>query len=157
MKILNFCLLGFLFLLSACSNFSLKERCEKTNWFEYSRDLANSGRYLEEDTFIKECKGVDLTSAVQLDLGFKSGRQRYCTYENFLRQGESGEPVNFKMCDNLVMYSMQERYGAGLKNYCTAKVGYVVGSTGKIYKNWASEQAPPSNSCRNIIWDAKNI
>ena len=68
---------------------ALKERCEKTNWFEHSRDLALDGRYLEEDLLIKECNGIDTTSAVQLDLGFKSGHERYCTYENYFRKGEA--------------------------------------------------------------------
>lgn len=121
--------------LSGCSSWELKERCEKTNWFEYARDVANSGRYLEEDGFIKECKGVDRISAVQTDQGFKSGRERYCTYESFFRNGEAGEPVNFKMCDGLVLRSMQERYAEGLKNFCTDKTGYTYGSNGKVYKN----------------------
>lgn len=133
MKILFGCIA--LQLLSGCSSWELKERCEKTNWFEYSRDLANSGRYLEEDPFLKDCKGVDRTSAEQLDRGFKSGRERYCTYENFFRNGESGEPVNFKMCDNLILYQMQERYAGGLNQFCTAEVGYTYGASGKVYKN----------------------
>lgn len=122
-------------LLTGCANWALQERCEKTNWFEYSRDLAMTGRYLEEDGFVKECKGVDRTSATQLDLGFKNGRDRYCTYENFLRQGEAGEIVNFKMCDNLILKHMQERYAGGLKGFCTADHGYKYGSAGKTYKN----------------------
>lgn len=121
--------------LFGCTSWELKERCSKTNWFEYSRDVANSGRYLEEDSFLKQCKDVDRASATQIDLGFKSGRARYCTYENFLRQGEAGEPVNFKMCDGLVMYQMQERYAAGLKLFCTAEVGYRYGASGKKYKD----------------------
>nr|AIA12000.1 Protein of unknown function (DUF2799) [uncultured bacterium] len=127
--------LSLLLFLSACSNWALKDRCEKTNWFEYSRDVAFSGRYLDEDGFIKDCKGVDRISAVQVDLGFKSGRERYCTYESFFRNGEAGEPVNFKMCDNLVMYNMQERYAQGLANFCKAESGYSYGSAGKVYKN----------------------
>ncbi len=127
--------LCFLLLLSGCSSWELKERCEKTNWFEYARDVANSGRYLEEDGFIKECKKVDRISDQQIDIGFKSGRERYCTYESFLRNGEAGEPVNFKMCDNLVLKDMQMRYAQGLKSYCTSKTGYTVGASGKVYKN----------------------
>ncbi len=121
--------------LAGCSNWELKDRCDKTNWFEYSRDVATSGRYLDEDGFIKDCKGVDRISAVQIDLGFKSGRERYCTYETFFRNGEAGEPVNFKMCDNLIMYQMQERYAQGLQNFCKADSGYNYGSSGKVYKN----------------------
>jgi hypothetical protein len=131
---LKLSLAALLLSLVGCSNWALKERCEKTNWFEYSRDVALTGRYLDEDGFIKECKEVDRLSAVQTDLGFKSGRERYCTYESFFRNGEAGEPVNFKMCDNLVLYQMQERYAQGLINFCKPESGYTYGSGGKIYK-----------------------
>jgi hypothetical protein len=127
--------LAGLFLLAACSSWSLKEKCDKTNWFEYSRDVALNGRYLEEDGFIKECKGVDHISSQQIDIGFKSGRDRYCTFESFFRNGEVGEPVNFKMCDGLTLYQMQERYAQGLKSFCTGETGYTYGASGKVYKN----------------------
>ena len=113
----------------------LKERCEKTNWFEHARDVALDGRYLEEDVLIKECKGIDSTSAVQLDLGFKSGHERYCTYENYFRKGEAGDTVNYRMCNELALRDMQERYISGLKRFCTADVGYTYGGSGKVYKN----------------------
>ncbi len=135
LKIFKIILFSCFSFLTACSSWELQERCEKTNWFEYSRDVAQSGRYLEEDGFIKDCKGVDRISSSQIDIGFKSGRQRYCTYENFLRLGQSGEPVNFKLCDNLILAQMQQRYGSGLKDFCVAKVGYDYGSGGKKYKN----------------------
>ena len=126
--------------LFGCAS-ALKQRCEKANWFEHSRDVALSGRYLEEDLLIKECKGIDSTSAVQLDLGFKSGRERYCTYENYLRRGEAGDLVNFRLCDGLVLRRMQERYASGLKNFCTPTVGFSFGASGKIYQNVCLLQA----------------
>lgn len=126
--------------LFGCAS-ALKERCEKANWFEHSRDVALSGRYLEEDLLIKECKGIDSTSAVQLDLGFKSGRERYCTYENYLRRGEAGDLVNFRLCDGLVLRSMQERYANGLKSFCTAEVGFSYGASGKVYQKVCLLQA----------------
>lgn len=124
-----------LYLFTGCSNWALKQQCEQTNWFEYARDLASGGRYLDEDGFVGECKKVDKSSAVQLDLGFKSGRERYCTYENFLRLGETGELAHFKMCDGLSLYDMQKNYATGLSKFCVAKVGYEYGSSGKVYKN----------------------
>ncbi len=119
--------------LTGCAS-ALKERCEKTNWFEHSRDVALDGRYLEEDQLIKECKGIDTTNSVQLDLGFKSGRDRYCTYENYFRKGETGEIINYKMCEELDLRSKQERYFSGLKNFCTSEVGYKYGGSGQVYK-----------------------
>lgn len=131
MKILFSIFLSLYFI--GCAS-ALKERCEKTNWFEHSRDVALDGRYLEEDVLIKECKGIDRTSAVQLDLGFKSGRERYCTYENYFRKGELGDVINYRMCGELILKSMQERYISGLKRFCTPDVGYTYGESGKVYK-----------------------
>ena len=132
-----FCLISLFLLgnsfLTGCVSV-LKENCEKTNWFEHSRDVALDGRYLEEDRLIKSCKDIDTTNATQLDLGFKSGRERYCSYEGFLRRGEAGDLVNFKMCDELILRQMQERYGHGLARFCTGDVGYTYGASGKVYK-----------------------
>ncbi len=130
---LKFLLSFFCCFLFGCAS-ALKEHCEKTNWFEHSRDVALEGRYLEEDLLIKSCKDIDTTNATQLDLGFKSGRERYCTYEGFLRRGEAGDIVNFKMCDELILRQMQERYGHGLNRFCTAEIGYSYGASGKMYK-----------------------
>lgn len=121
--------------LAACTSWELRQRCDETNWFEHSRDLALDGRYLEEDRFTHECKKIDHSDATQMDLGFKSGRERYCTYENFRRNGEAGEPVNFKMCDNLVLYQTQERYAEGLRKFCQPDVATTYGNSGKVYKN----------------------
>lgn len=121
-------------LFTGCAS-ALKERCENMNWFEHSRDVALDGRYLEEDALIKDCKGIDTISSVQIDQGFKSGRERYCTYEGFLRRGESGDLVNFKMCDELILKQMQERYGQGLIKFCTPDVGYAYGASGKVYQH----------------------
>lgn len=128
---LFFISLNFLF---GCAT-ALQEQCEHTNWFEHSRDVALDGRYLEEDTLIKDCKGIDNTNSSLIDQGFKSGRERYCTYEGFLRRGETGNLVNFKMCDKLILKQMQERYGQGLNKFCTPEVGYTFGASGKVYQN----------------------
>lgn len=121
------------FLLSACANWALKERCEKTNWFEYSQSVAVEGRYLEEDGFIKDCKSVDRISAQQTDLGFKLGREKMCQYDEIFKRGREGTPVFFKFCDGLEPARMQQRFEQGLREFCTPTVAYTYGKSGKIY------------------------
>src|SRR3989338_3097507 len=104
-----------------CANWALQDKCEKTNWFEYSQGVAYQGKYLEEDGFIKACKGIDSTSAVQLDLGFKQGREKMCQYDEIHSRAKEGVPVFFKFCDGLEMNRMKYLYQQGLVSYCTAE------------------------------------
>lgn len=122
-----------LFLFSGCANFMLKDRCEKTNWFNYSQEVAYSGKYLEEDGFIKDCKGVDRISAQQIDLGFKLGREKMCTYDEMYRRGKEGQPVYFDFCDSLSKSQMKLKYDTGLKIFCTEPNGMVYGRSGAVY------------------------
>jgi hypothetical protein len=125
-------------LLAGCSSWILKERCEKTNWFEYSQKVAFDGKYLEEDGFIKDCKGVDRISAVQLDLGFKQGRDKMCQYDEIFTRAKEGVPVFFNFCDGLEKNRMRSLYQQGLVAYCTPEKGYSFAKAGKIYQNLCS-------------------
>lgn len=120
--------------LSGCASYFLKERCEKTNWFNYSQELAFSGRYLEEDGFVKDCKGVDRANSQQLDLGFKLGRDKMCTYQEINKRGKDGEPVFFQFCDGLTEGQMRLQYTEGLKIFCTESNGMTYGKSGSVYK-----------------------
>lgn len=124
----------FIFVLSGCSTWVLEERCEKTNWFEYSQSLAFQGKYLEEDGFIKDCKGVERVSAQQLDVGFKLGREKMCQYDEIFQRGRKGIPVFFKFCDGLEMNTMLSQFSKGLKEFCTADNGYTYGKSGSVYQ-----------------------
>lgn len=123
-----------------CANWALQDKCEKTNWFEYSQGVAFQGKYLEEDGFIKACKGIDSTSAVQLDLGFKQGREKMCQYDEIHTRAKEGIPVFFKFCDGLEMNRMKQLYQQGLVSYCTAEKGYSYAKAGKIYQNLCNPQ-----------------
>lgn len=125
-------------LITGCASWDLKDRCEKTNWFEYSQKVAFDGKYLEEDGFVKDCKGVDRTSAVQLDLGFKQGREKMCQYDEIFTRAKEGVPVFFKFCDGLEMNRMKSLYTQGLVAYCTPEKGYSFAKAGKIYQNLCS-------------------
>lgn len=123
-----------LFVFSGCASYFLKEKCEQTNWFNYSQSIAYSGKYLEEDGFIKDCKGVDRINSQQLDVGFKLGREKMCTYEEIYTRGKSGEPVYFDFCDGLSKVQMKSRYDQGLRIFCTESNGLVYGKSGAVYK-----------------------
>ncbi|RYZ78005.1 MAG: DUF2799 domain-containing protein, partial [Proteobacteria bacterium] len=123
-----------------CSSWALKEKCEQTNWFEYSQKVAFQGKYLEEDGFIKDCKRVDRSSAVQLDLGFKQGREKMCQYDEIYGRAREGVPVFFKFCDGLDAGRMRSLYKEGLASFCTEGKGYSFGKSGKIYQNLCTPQ-----------------
>lgn len=126
---------GIIGLFTGCANWALQESCEKTNWFEYSQQVAFQGKYLEEDGFVKACKGIDMTSAVQLDLGFKQGREKMCQYDEIYGRAKEGTPVFFKFCDGLEMNRMKQVYHQGLLSYCTVEKGYSFARSGKTYQN----------------------
>lgn len=118
-----------------CANWSLRETCEMTNWFEYSQNVAFQGKYLEEDGLVKACKGIESVSAVQLDQGFKLGREKMCQYDEIHSRAKEGIPVFFKFCDGLEMNRMKELYRQGLEIYCTSEKAYSFGKSGKLYQN----------------------
>jgi len=123
----------FSMLLCSCSTWVLKEKCQATNWFEYSQKVAYQGKYLEEDGFIKDCRGVDRINDVQLDLGFKLGREKMCTYDEIYKRATQGQPVFFKFCDGLEAPLMKKRYQDGLNIFCTNDQGYSYGKSGQDY------------------------
>lgn len=126
--------------ISGCASWALKERCEKTNWFEYSQGVAFQGKYLEEDAFVKDCKDVDRTNAVQLDQGFKLGREKMCSYDEIYLRATQGQPVFFKFCDGLEMNLMKKKFTDGLVIFCTAERGYSYGKSGQVYQRVCAAQ-----------------
>lgn len=129
----------FLFLAS-CSSWELKNRCENTRWFDYAQNLSKKGQYLEEDDFVQQCKEVETIDATQLDLGFKLGREKLCSYDEIYKRGTLGEPVFFKFCDGLEMKKMLEMHRQGLILFCRKDNGYPYGKSGKQYQNVCNAQ-----------------
>ena len=139
----HFLLLASLMMVTfylGCSSWDLKNRCEQTNWFEYSQGVANSGRYLEEDRFVSECRSVDRINAQQLDQGFKLGREKMCTYDELMQRGVRGEPVSFALCDALDPSKRKAKYQEGLVVFCTNDSGYSYGKSGHVYQKVCSPQ-----------------
>lgn len=118
---------------ASCSNWALKEKCEQTNWFDYSQNLAFQGKYLEEDGYVKDCKKVDRTNATQLDQGFKLGRDKMCGYEEIYKRAVDGQPVFFNFCDGLDQNLMKKKHVEGLEIFCTKDRGYSYGKSGREY------------------------
>ena len=124
------------FQLMSCASYMKRQECEKVNWFEYGRGLALSGKFIEQDTLIKECKEAEAKmSFSQLDLGFKAGRDQYCSPEQIFTNGKAGEVLEFNFCDGMSKQVMDMHYQRGLKEFCTPASGLDYGSKGKLYKN----------------------
>lgn len=133
-KILLPLFLAHLFFNLGCSSWALKDKCENTNWFEYSQNIAFQGKYLEEDAFVKDCKGVDRINATQIDQGFKLGREKMCGYDEIYKRALQGQPVFFKFCDGLEPSLMKKRFAEGLIIFCTQEKGYSYGKSGQVYQ-----------------------
>lgn len=129
-----------LILLSSCSNWAIKDQCKGTNWFEYAQGVSFSGKYLEEDHFVKQCKELDLINAQHLDQGFKLGRDKGCSYDEIFKRGKAGTPVNFKFCDGLEPQLMTKKHRDGLAFFCTADNGYPFGKSGQSYQKVCSAE-----------------
>jgi len=139
-KFLSYILLSLaaLTLFSSCSNWALKDRCKGTNWFEYAQSVSFSGKYLEEDHFVKQCKELDLINSQHLDQGFKLGRDKGCSYDEIFKRGKVGSPVNFKFCDGLEPSLMTKKHREGLAIFCTTENGYPFGKSGQLYQQVCS-------------------
>lgn len=140
LKIQSFILMFSAFTFGGCSTWTLKKKCESTNWFEHGKNIASSGQYIEGDDWVRQCRKVERFDAGKVDLGFKSGRESYCSYKSIFEQGAKGQPVNFKMCDGLKMEAMVRSHQDGLKGFCTRDNGYAFGSTGGIYLQVCSKE-----------------
>lgn len=124
--------------LASCASWTLKDQCKKTNWFEYAKQVSFSGKYLEQDQFVKQCREFDLVNAQQLDQGFKLGRDQSCSYDEIERRGKLGEPVNFGFCDGLEPKAMKRRHLDGLLVFCTQANGFTYGKAGALYQKLCS-------------------
>lgn len=114
----------------------LKKDCESTNWFKYGEEVALRGDWLSSDAKLLACRKEEAEiSESQADLGFKSGRQKYCTGTNSYLVGKSGDAFSKDLCDTPALKSIVSDYNKGLRDYCSKANGFNAGSSGKKYKN----------------------
>ncbi|WP_413558889.1 DUF2799 domain-containing protein [Bdellovibrio sp. HCB209] len=115
---------------------ALKKDCEATNWFKYGEEVAMRGEWLNSDPKLLSCRKEEAEiSETQADLGFKSGRQKYCTGSNSYLVGKSGDAFAKDMCDTPALKSIVSDYNKGLRDYCAKANGFNAGVSGKKYKN----------------------
>lgn len=129
-------MLGGLVILvqSGCASYFTRKNCEKTNWFEYGKNVAMQGRRLSGDQFVSECRKVEAEiSEGDLDRGFKQGMAKYCQPQTVFDLGKSGEFFSSEMCDGENPRALAERHKAGVVEYCQKRNGYVAGAKGKPY------------------------
>ena len=119
-----------------CASYFKRKECEKTNWFEHGQKVAMSGKRLDADPFVKECRKVEAEfSFTELDTGFKSGMAKYCTGDNVFQVGKAGKPFSYEMCDGESEKKMRARYTEGLRIFCTPGNAFRFGSSGGVYEN----------------------
>lgn len=129
-------LLTFVVLISqtGCASYFKRKECESTNWFEYGKKVAMSGRRLSGDGFVTECRKVEAEiGEVDLDHGFKSGMSQYCQPAQVFSLGKGGEFFSAEMCDGDNPRQLAERHKAGVLEYCRKSNGYSAGAAGKAY------------------------
>ena len=119
-------------LIVSCS--MLKRKCEKTNWFEYGKGVALTGKRLSADEFYNQCieKEAEINE-VSADQGFKQGLDIYCAPEAPYDYGKLGKPYNFKFCDHINISEMKSLHMKGLRVYCQPSNGYPEGIKGEAY------------------------
>lgn len=127
-------------LLASCAS-ELKKRCKDTNWFQYGESVALSGKRLNSESFIDQCKNEDVdVNEAQVDVGFKAGMGRYCTTDGAVDTGRKGDPFNADLCDPGISMSLRKDHLKGVESYCRPRNGFEQGALGKEYKNVCPEK-----------------
>lgn len=133
-------IISLIFLIPGCSSYFTRKSCEQINWFQHAHNVAMEGKRLEEDSRIRECEKAETEiNSSEMDRGFKSGMQEYCTLEVAYNKGTNGDGFNFEFCDNNMTQRLKGRHGDGIKKFCTPENAYTIGTQGILYKNQCSK------------------
>lgn len=120
--------------LTGCASYFKRKECEKTNWHEYGKSVAMSGRRLSGDHFVQSCEKVEAQiNYSALDLGFKSGMANYCLPETVYATGRSGQAFNPHLCDGSDLKLLGQKHQEGVVAFCQPDNGYRVGAQGAKY------------------------
>jgi hypothetical protein len=126
--------------LMGCASYFKKKDCESVNWYDYGQKIAMSGKRLEADQFLNDCRKVEAEIAEsKLDLGFKSGRDRYCTMDEIYNTGKAGHPFSYELCDHLPKQKVKDRHLEGILVFCKPENAYAFGVKGEIYEKVCPE------------------
>lgn len=120
--------------VTSCSSWFKRRECNKTNWFTHGEKVAMSGKRLDEDRFIHECRKVEAeVSDAQLDRGFKKGMAKYCRPDTAFQTGRRGKFLSQDLCDGPGFKKLKARHREGVREYCRADNGFSAGATGEKY------------------------
>ncbi|MFN7730218.1 MAG: DUF2799 domain-containing protein [Bdellovibrio sp.] len=132
---MKFFFLSFVLLATtSCTSYFKRKDCEKTNWFEYGQSVAERGQWLEADTYLNECRKVEADiSASQLDLGFKAGREKYCSKENAFSMGRKGRLFAKDLCEGPELKLLLSQHLLATLEYCKQDNAHEAGLSGLPY------------------------
>ncbi len=129
-----------IFLFSSCTNFMIRQQCDKLNWYQLGYDAALRGDRISNDPQINQCRKAEAEiSESQLDVGFKAGMSRYCQPETAYQTGKQGDTLNSDFCESNTLNLIRQKFNEGNKAYCAD--GMTAGQSGKKYKNVCSALA----------------
>jgi hypothetical protein len=125
-----------LVMLCGCSSYFKKLECDKTNWYQHAHEVAMSGRRLDQDARIQECRkaGSHINDG-EMDRGFKLGMHNYCKVESALNAGSNGQAYNYDFCDTNMIPLLKRNHRRGIVSFCQPENAYVFASKGGIYEN----------------------
>nr|BFD61020.1 hypothetical protein CKG001_31270 [Bdellovibrio sp. CKG001] len=119
-----------------CTSYFKRKNCEEINWFEHGQKVAMRGQWLNADNTLNECRKVEADiQESQLDRGFKSGVEKYCSGPNTYLIGKSGDLFSRDLCEGSQINVLVAEHQKGLRDYCAKSNGYTAGTSGKRYQN----------------------
>jgi hypothetical protein len=122
--------------LAGCASYFKRKSCESINWFEHGKKVAMSGKWLNSDSTVVECRKVEAEIAEsQLDQGFKAGMGQYCSKEQSYQTGKSGDFFARDLCEGPQINVLLNEHKKGVKDYCAKSNGQQAGASGKKYQN----------------------
>lgn len=131
--------------LIGCASYFKKKDCEAINWFEHGKKVALSGKWLNSDSVVSECRKVEAEmSESALDQGFKNGMQQYCSSENSYLVGKSGDTFSRDLCEGPQINVLLNQHKKGLADYCAKSNGYNAGISGKKYSGLCPKDLEPA-------------
>lgn len=129
------------FFISGCSGYMKRKQCESINWYNHGQRLAQQGQRINEDNIYRDCKKAEADIEFsQLDLGWKSGRDGYCTSEGATNTGKKGQPLNLDLCDLSSAKTLKERHASGVRYFCHPKNALSFGASGEVYNQICPEE-----------------
>ncbi len=128
-----------------CASYLKRQQCESINWFEHGKGVAMQGKYLTADSMVNECRKVEAEmQETQLDLGFKSGRETYCSPNHAYSVGKEGDLYPLQLCEGPQVNVLAAEHKKGINDYCKKTNGYKAGASGKKYGNVCPIDAEPT-------------